>query len=87
MVINGALSLETVNCFQLLIGLFLFHDPNIDILKKKTETLSPSEMLDNIIMVVHHHCQRLANNQGEPDERVSEPWSKHLFEEKTASLM
>ena len=38
----------------------------------------PAKMLDNIVVVIHHYRQRLANYQREPDKGVSKPWSHHL---------
>ncbi len=30
-----------------------------------------SEMIHNIVMVVHHHGEGLAKNQGDPDKDIS----------------
>ena len=31
-----------------------------------------SVMFDNEIVVVHHHCQRLSDDEREPDQKISE---------------
>ena len=32
-----------------------------------------SKMIHNIVMVVHHHGEGLAKNQGDPDKHIPEP--------------
>lgn len=42
---------------------------------KGLDLLGP-EVIHDIVMIVHHHRQGLAEDQGDPDKNIAEPWAQ-----------